>query len=183
MELHIKSKFDCVFIINGDFFETATSLTFSEFDVLYITVLPIKHTLLPYTVKLEGARNTKAELYGGIRLDNNNYLLTLEPRHMTVYGFTRQDPIVQPSPVMRLFTLIKNGDVFSAYAMLSESLKATVDKRALAAFFEGYDRIEECFWRDEPLFYLIDSNEVAHLNKYTLTDGFIDNIEEIDSDV
>ncbi|MCH5350736.1 MAG: hypothetical protein J1F39_02050 [Clostridiales bacterium] len=183
MELHIKSKFDCVYQINGDFFERADSLAFSEFDVLYVTVLPIRHTLLPYTVKLEGARNTKAELYNGIRLDKNNYLLTLEPRHMTVYGFSRQETAVQPSPVMRLFSLIKNGDVFSAYAMLSESLKETVDKRALVAFFEGYDRIEECFWKTEPLFYLIDTNEVAHLNKYTLDGGLIDNIEEIDSSV
>ena len=180
MELHIKSKFDCVYLINGEFFERAHSLGISEFDIIYVTVLPIKHTLLPYTVRLEGARTVHSELYDGIRLSDKHYLLTLEPKYMTVYSCNRQDVLSQPSPVSRLFTLIKNGDAFTAYAMLSESLKSTVDKNGLISFFDGFERIEECFWEEEPLFYLIDTNGVAHLNKYTLDGGFIDNIEEIE---
>ena len=178
MELHIKSKFDCVFLINGEFFENARSVTISEFDILYITVLPLKHTLLTYTVKLDGARTVHTDLYDGIRLDDKNYLLILEARHMSIYCCTRQDSIAQPSVVTRLFSLIKNGDAFTAYSMLSESLKASIDKNGLIRFFDGYDRIEECFWEEAPLFYLIDSNGGAHLYRYTLSDGFIDNIEE-----
>ena len=181
MELHIKSKFDCVYLLNGDFFERADTVTIGEFDIVYVTVLPIKHTLLPYTVRLDGARNVHGELYDGIRLGENHFLLTLEPRHMTVYSCTRQDILPQPSPVGRLFSLIKSGDTFSAYAMLSESLKSTVDKNGLVGFFDGFTRLEECFWDDSPLFYLISESGAAHLNKYTMDGGFIDNIEEIES--
>ncbi len=180
MELHIKSKFDCVYLINGEFFERADSVSVSEFDIIYVTVLPIKYTLLPYTVRLEGARAVSSELYDGLRLDEKNYLLTFEPRYMTVYTCNKADSASPSSPVSRLFSLIKSGDVFTAYAMLSESLKATVDKSGLIGFFDGFDRIEECFWESAPLFYLIDANGIAHLNKYTLTDGFIDNIEEVE---
>lgn len=181
MELHIKSLFDCVYLINGEFFERADSVAFSEFDMIYVTVLPVKHTLLPYTVRLEGARPVDCELYNGLRLDANNYLLALEPRYMTVYNCNKTDGATPASPIARLFSLLKSGDVFTAYAMLSESLKATVDRNGLIGFFDGYDRVEECFWEDAPLFYLIDTNGVAHLNKYTLVDGFIDNIEEVES--
>ncbi len=47
MELHIKSEFDCIYFINGVMYERVDSLTMSEYDVVYITVLPLKHTLLP----------------------------------------------------------------------------------------------------------------------------------------
>ena len=57
MELHIQSDFDCVYSINGEFYERADSITMSEYDVAYITVMPLKFSLLPYTVKLIVAEN------------------------------------------------------------------------------------------------------------------------------
>ena len=59
MELHIQSEFDCVYSINGEFYERADSLTMSEYDVVYVTVFPLKHTLLrseEHTSELQSQR-------------------------------------------------------------------------------------------------------------------------------
>ena len=121
MELHIKSEFECVYLINGEFYERADDLTMSEFDVVYITVLPLKHTLLPYTVKLCGTENVTSELATGIRLNDEHYLLSLAPRYIIVYG--NSTPLPPPtSHISRLFAFIKSGDVNSAYALLSEEI-------------------------------------------------------------
>lgn len=183
MDLHIKSEFECVYLINGELFERADCLSFSEFDVIYMTVLPLKTTLLPYTIKLSCAENLTNELYSGIRLDERNYLLSLTPRHMTVYASTKATLPPLSSPIARLFSLIKNGDLTAAYAMLSEPLRQTIDKPDLNDFFAGFERIAECDWEektdDGTRFYLIDKNGAAKLHSYTLKDEFIDNIIEI----
>ena len=66
MELHIKSDFDCVYLINGELAERADTVCVSEFDVVYVTVLPLRLDLLPYTVRLCGADNTSGEVYSGV---------------------------------------------------------------------------------------------------------------------
>lgn len=179
MELHIKSEFECVYLINGSFVERADGLTMSEFDVVYVTALPLKHTLLPYTVKLNGAENFNGELATGVRLGPDHYLLTLSPRYIIVYGNAK--PLPPPStPIARLFSLVKNGDMTSAYSMLSEQLKSSISKTDLADFFDGYDRIAECTWEDGNKFYMIDKNGMAHLHSYAVKDEFIDDIIEPD---
>ncbi len=181
MELHIKSSFDCVYFVNGEFFEKCDTLETDEFDVIYVTVMPIKPTLLPYTVRLTGAGNIFSDLYDGMRLDENNFLLCLKPRYMIVYGSApKKQPVVLPSPISRLFSLVKDGDLAGAYAMLSDDLKSTVDKSGVAGFFAGFDRLEECFWKDGTDFYLIDANGVARAHSYSMKDEFIDNIIEKD---
>ena len=179
MELHIKSEFECTYLINGVFYERADSLTASEYDVVYVTVLPLKHTLLPYTVKLCGAENVSDELCYGLRLDADNYMLNLLPRHIAVYGTTKPVATPKTSPIARLFSLIKSGDLTSAYDMLTEELKSTIDKHDLEGFFSDYDRIAECYWNDGKRFYLIDKNGASRLHSYTLKDEFIDNITEL----
>lgn len=180
MELHIKSSFECVYLINGEFFERADCLKMSEIDVVYVTVLPIKHTLLPYTVKLCGAENVHSELFDGYRLDDGNYLLTLFPRYMTVYATTQKPVAAAPSLISRLFSLVKSGDLTAAYSMLSEELRASLGKSDLNAFFADYDRLEECTWEAGSKFFLIDKNGVAHKHAYTVKDEFIDNIIELE---
>lgn len=180
MELHINSEFECVYYINGEFYERADSLTMSEYDIVYVTVFPLKPTLLPYTVKLNGAENISDELASGIRLNPDHYLLTLSPRYMIVYGNAKHSLPPPKSPIARLFSLVKTGDLTAAYAMLTEQLRSTVEKPDLAAFFGDYERIAECTWDNSAKFYLIDKNGVAKLHSYTLKDGFIDDIIEPD---
>lgn len=178
MELHIKSEFECVYLINGEFYERADTLTMSEFDVAYITVLPLKHTLLPYTVKLIGAENITSELATGIRLNDEHYILSLAPRYIIVYGNSK--PLPTPtSLISRLFAFIKNGDINSAYAMLSEDLKSDLNKSELSAFFENYERLAECTWENSRKFFLIDKNGAAKLHTYSVKDDFIDDIVEV----
>lgn len=180
MELHIQSDFDGVYYVNGEFFERADSLTMSECDVVYVTVFPLSHTLLPYTVKLCGAENVKSDLAAGVRLSSDHYLLHLLPRHITVYG-TSKKPVPVKSMIARLFACLRSGDSAAAYAMLGENLRAAIDKPALEKFFAGYERLAECNW--EPganKFYLIDKNGCARLHAYTVKDGFIDDIIECD---
>ncbi|MDE6401054.1 MAG: hypothetical protein K2L54_00400 [Clostridiales bacterium] len=180
MELHIQSDFECVYSINGEFYERAESLTMSEYDVVYVTVFPLKHTLLPYTVKLNGAENIKTELAYGLRLSPEHYLLTLSPRYVIVYGNASAITPPQSSRIARLFSLIKSGDVGAAYAMLSAELRGEIDKNTLVDFFSEYERIAECNWESGGKFYLIDKNGAARLHAYSLKDEFIDDISECD---
>lgn len=179
MELHIQSDFDCVYSVNGEFFERADSVTMSEYDVVYVTVFPLKHTLLPYTVKLSGAENISSPLACGVRLSSEHYLLSLSPRYMVVYETNQKQPAPK-SHISRLFAFIKAGNIEAAYAMLSEGLRTAIDKAALEKFFAAYDRIAECNWSDDNKFYLIDKNGGAKLHEYTVKDEFIDDILECD---
>ena len=168
------------YLINGDFVETANRLTMSEYDIVYVTALPLKHSLLPYTVKLCGTESITTELATGIRLDADNYLLILSPRYMTVYVSAQNVPS-QGSHISRLFSLVKAGDLAAAHAMLSDTLKSSIDRNDLASFFSDYEKIAECTWASgENKFYLIDKNGASRLHSYALKDGFIDDIVEMD---
>lgn len=179
MELHIQSEFDCIYSINGEFFERADSLTMSEFDVVYITVFPLKASLLPYTVKLNGAENIRSDLVRGTRLSSEHYLLLLSPRYITVYGSAKKAP-PPLNPITRLYADVKSGNIDGAYAMLSAELRASIDKNVLADFFADSERIAECPWESGNKFYLIDKNGNAKLCLYTVKDEFIDDIQECD---
>lgn len=179
MELHIKSDFECVYSINGEFFERADSVKMNEYDVVYVTVFPLVHSLLPYTVKLCGTQNVNTELACGVRLNADHYLLSLSPRFIIVYG-SHKKPSPPKTPIARLFALLRAGDVSAAYAMLSDELKKSVDKKTLEGFFGGCERLCECEWEHGNKFYLIDKNGAAKLCEYSLKDEFIDDIGECD---
>ncbi|MBD5130977.1 MAG: hypothetical protein HDT28_00040 [Clostridiales bacterium] len=179
MELHIQTDFDCVFNINGEFVERCDSLQMQEYDVVYVTVLPLNAGMLPYTVKLVATESLKTPLACGIRLSPEHYLLLLAPHYPVVYGCApNKTPTAPISPITRLFSLIKNCEENSAYAMLTDNLKRDIDKKTLIGFFDGYERIAECSWKNDGEFYLIDKNGNAKLHSYTVKDGFIDDIVE-----
>lgn len=179
MELHIHSDFECVYSINGEFFERAQRVAMSEYDVAYITVFPLDHMLLPYTVKLCGAQNISDALACGVRLSSDHYLLSLSPRRIVMYA-SNAKPIPPKTHIARLVAFIKSGDIDSAYAMLSKELKDSVDKKTLAAFFENCERIAECDWERGNKFYIIDKNGIAKPCTYTVKNEFIDDITECD---
>ncbi|MDE7406257.1 MAG: hypothetical protein K2M89_05235 [Clostridiales bacterium] len=179
MELHIQSEFDCIYMINGEFYEYADCVNMSEYDVVYVTVLPLKLSLLPYTVKLCGAENVSSELALGLRLSPDHYLLSLSPRYMTVYSAAPK-PAPPKSHIARLFSLIKSGETQAAYAMLSDELKAGISKDTLTAFFAEYEKLIECNWEKGNKFFLVDKNNAARLHAYTLKNEFIDDISECD---
>lgn len=178
MELHIQSEFDCVYTVNGEFFERADTVEMNEYDVAYITVFPLDHALLPYTVKLNGGTDIKSELAVGIRLSSEHYLLTLAPRRPMIYGSAVTPPPDPADMIARCFARIRSGDVAAAYAMLSPQLKAAVDKQTLADFFKDCERLAVCKWSNDSKFYMIDKNNNAKLCSYTVKDGFIDDIAE-----
>lgn len=179
MELHVQSEFDCIYMINGEFYEYADCIAMSEYDVVYVTVLPLKHSLLPYTVKLCGAENVNNELALGLRLSPDHYLLSLSPRYMTVYSASPK-PAPPKSHIARLFALIKSGETQAAYALLSDELKGSISKDTLTAFFADYERLIECSWEKGNKFFLVDKNNAARLHAYTLKNEFIDDISECD---
>ncbi|MDE6201740.1 MAG: hypothetical protein K2M47_07720 [Clostridiales bacterium] len=179
MELHIQSEFECIYMINGEFYEYADCITMSEYDVVYVTVLPLKHSLLPYTVKLCGTESVNTELALGLRLSPDHYLLSLSPRYLIVYGSSPK-PTPPKSHIARLFSLIKSGDTTAAYAMLSDELKGSISKDTLSSFFADYEKLIECNWEKGNKFFLIDKNNAARLHAYTLKNEFIDDISECD---
>lgn len=179
MELHIQSEFDCTYSINGEFFERADSVTMNEYDVVYITVFPLSLSLLPYTVKLCGGQKVESPLASGVRLSQEHYLLALSPRYITVYRGAVK-PIPPKSTVARLFARLSEDDADGAYALLSPSLRAEIDKKALKDFFAGFTRLIECPWEKGNKFYLIDKNGAAHLHSYALENELISDINECD---
>lgn len=175
MELHIQTLFDCALLVNGGFFEPQSVLELGEFDVLYVTVLPTDCALLPYTVKLVGAQPVHTELALGLRLSDSLYLLELSPRRPVMYACTPPPP--PSTPISRLFAAVKAGELERAHAMLTDRLKADVDRTTLSSFFSRYTRLVECLW--EPAaraFYLIDSNGNAVRHTYSLVNDLIDDL-------
>lgn len=164
-------------MINGEFCERADSLVMSEYDVAYVTALPLKPTLLPYTVKICGAENVKNELATGLRLSPDCYVLSLSPRYMTMYGAPPK-PLPPKTHIARLFALVKSDDLSAAYAMLTAELKSIIDKAALSSFFSNYEKIIDCAWEKSNNFYLVDANGIPKLHTYRLKNEFIDDISE-----
>lgn len=180
MELHIQSEFDCIYLINGELVERADAVAMNEYDVAYVTALPLDHRLLPYTVKIVNADGINDGLALGIRLSSEHYLLVLSPRLPVIYRSERPISTAAASRISRLFAHVKNGDTDKAYAMLSDALKAHIDKKTLESFFESYERIVDCPWENGNKFYLITKSGACKLHTYSVADGFIDDITEIE---
>lgn len=175
MELHIQPLFDCALLVNGAFFEPRSPLELGEYDVLYVTALPTDCALLPYTVKLVGAQPVHTELALGLRLSDGLYVLELAPRRPVLYSFAPPPP--PATPIARLFAAVKAGELDRAFSMLTDRLKADIDRATLAQFFARYSRLVECSWDPAShIFYLVDNNGNAVKHNFTLVNDLIDDL-------
>ena len=141
--------FECVTMLNGAFNERPAPLSYPTDAPLYVTLLPLRAMLLPYTVRLLGGRVTAnrelAECFG---IGADRYIATFAERHNYVYS-----PVVMPPATglpEKLLRLIKAGDLPAARALMTPDLSASVSDEAITEFFAPYSGITENPYRDLP---------------------------------
>ena len=134
--------FECVTLINGAFNERPAALSYPSASPLYITLLPLRAMLLPYTVRLIGGKvASNAELARSFEAGADRYIITFDERHNYVYS--PRTPVTHPptDPAERFFRAVKSGDVGLARGMMTKELSESVTDEALADFFSPYSYI------------------------------------------
>ena len=115
--------FECVTLINGAFNERPAALSYPSASPLYITLLPLRAMLLPYTVRLIGGKvASNAELARSFEAGADRYIITFDERHNYVYS--PRTPVTHPptDPAERFFRAVKSGDVGLARGMMTKEL-------------------------------------------------------------
>ena len=162
-------QFESVFLLSGSFFEGGTFVT-SEDTVVYITVLPLDPTVLPYTVKIVGASVERGwPLAVPCKVGENEYFIKME-RRMDVYSPTHQN--VPEDMVERFFYYVKGKHLGFAMEMLSGGLRSTLGEQDLWAFFEGFTHLV----RTPNGYYAVDGSGNGHSCEFSLVEGSIDDI-------
>jgi len=182
-QIHIKTDFKCVFLLNGTFSEKADGFLYPAADPLYITVLPLSAHLLPYTVKLLKGKAIENESLCAAFTKSDNTYVKLLPRYNYIY--TAKEPQVLSAGAgipERLFAAVKNKNLPLAKKYLSENLLQTIDDNALEAFFADYTAIlKDEFSRgisydNSEAYFLIDKDAKGILFTFEVFDGLVDNI-------
>jgi len=181
--IHIKTDFDCVFLLNGNFCEKADGFLYPEAEPLYITVLPLDAHLLPYTTKILNAKAiANADLCTVFKLDDKTYV-KLMPRYNYIYNIKDGGGIAfDMCPPQHLFNAIKNKNFAQAKKYLTQNLLSTIDDNALQAFFDPYTAIvkdefsNSINYANSQNYFLIEPNGAATLFTFELVDGIVDNI-------
>ncbi len=157
----LKSEFDCVYMINGTFYEKADVINYPAMSPLYVTVFPLNAVLLPYTVKLLGGRAVcNEQLAQCNEVAPEHFIVRLKERHNYVYSPAHTQAV---SPERGLapefYRAIKSGDFAKARNLMTKELSESVDDDTLAEFFAPYcDIVENRFADLSGGFFLINKN-------------------------
>jgi hypothetical protein len=174
----IRTDFNCVFLLNGAFSENADRFTYDAQDPLYVTVLPLSAHLLPYTVKLLGARPLCNEnLCSAFRV-NGQILIKLFERYNYIYTAEKIERAAFSS-AEKLFKAVKQKNFGAARAHLTDSLSRSVNDEALIAFFSDYAQILKDDFSVPKIngaYYLVTNDGIGVLHNFESEDGLIDNI-------
>lgn len=157
----VASEFDCVYLINGAFNERAENVEYPAMSPLYVTALPLKAVLLPYTVRLLAGKATgNADLAQCYEVAPDHFLVRLKERHNYVYSPAHAQAITPEKGLAPAFyRAVKSGDLESARRMMTKELSDAVDDESLAAFFAPYSDIVENRFSDlSGGFFLINKN-------------------------
>ncbi len=155
------AEFDCVYLINGAFNEKARVITYPAASPLYVTVLPLKALLLPYTVKLAGGKVlSNAELAVSYEVADGHFAVRLAERHNYVYSpACVQSLNPRGGRECRFYRAVKAGDFAAARKMMTAELSESASDDDLAEFFAPYaDIIENRFADLSGGFFLINKN-------------------------
>ena len=150
-------EFPCVYLLSGEFFE-GNKFSMRRDGVVFVTVLPLDATYIPYTVKLT---------IGDLFKIGEDYAIKLPPRHSLIYLPDRTNKDV----CMDFFYSVKRGDIDHAFEIMTESLSKGLSKAALSSFFDEYSDIA----KGENCYYLV-SDGVGYRCDFILRGDRIDNI-------
>lgn len=155
------AEFECVYLINGAFNETPSIIEYPAMSPIYVTLMPLKALLLPYTVKLvAGKVMSNSELAVSYEVATGHFAVRFKERHNYVYSPAH---IQSLSPEKGLapgfYRAVKSGDFSLARKMMTSELSGSVDDESLAGFFAPYsDIIENRFADLSGGFFLINKN-------------------------
>ncbi len=186
-KVYIKSEFETAYLVNGVFGESIPPFETDPDSVFYITLLPLKAALLPYTVKITGGiPQNNRDLAIVYSLPKGINEITFKPRLNYVYSpqgvaLRNTSKDYGQNTAARCFFLIKSGDFNEARKYMSGSLKSLKDEE-LKKYFEGYvDAMHNSYYGDyKNSLILVDNNGCGHLFDIAFTDGLIDNFSLIE---
>ena len=172
MRTVFKSDFECVYTINGVFFEGGTT-NLDENCVYYITVYPLNAVYLPYTVKTVGNKvYTNKDLCVFVKSERESFLLFCK-RYAYLYAPT---PFCEESGIVgEFFSLIKQNKLDKARGLLCRELDKSVSDDALCGFFEKYEYIIKSEEKDK--WILSTRQGEGQSFTFVVRNGFIEEIE------
>ncbi|MCL2370074.1 MAG: hypothetical protein FWC80_02455 [Firmicutes bacterium] len=182
--LHFAAEFETCYLANGLFAESAEKISYPKDEAMYITVLPLSAIHLPYTVKLIGGfAVTNKNLCKTFVLPRGNYVVKLLPRFNYVYSPNNDvGHSIETNLVSRFFAFVKSKDWNNARQMMTQDLGSSLTDDSLMNFFEEYTEIVENKYLpgENNVHFLADENSNCTPYKFSLENGLIDNIQEVD---
>lgn len=167
-----------VLLLNGAFVQSATAVRYAKNEPLFVTVLPLYASCLPYTVEVLGGKAiTNESLTTCCDMGEGHYYIELHPRNAYVFS-----PAVPPTPPQtasapaQLLSFLRGGNVSAARSMLSPSLSASVTDEALGEFFEGVTAVRENTFTPQKGWLLLKEDGTAALCRIEFSHGLIENI-------
>lgn len=141
----LRAEFECVYLINGAFNECPKAVQYPAMSPLYVTLLPLKAMLLPYTVKLlAGKAVSNGELAECYEVAADHYAAVFKERHNYVYSPAHITSAVSEKGLAPAFyRAVKSGDLDSARRIMTKELSESIDDESLSAFFAPYCNIVE----------------------------------------
>ena len=159
----LRAEFECVYLINGAFNENPKAVQYPAMSPLYVTLLPLKAVLLPYTVKLlAGKAVSNGDLAECYEVAADHYAAVFRERHNYVYSpahVTSAMPEKGLAPAF--YRAVKAGDLETARHMMTKDLSESIDDDSLTAFFSPYCNIVENRFSDlSGGFFLINKSSM-----------------------
>lgn len=169
---------DCVLLLNGSFVQTAASVRYDADEPLYVTVLPLDATYLPYTVELiDGKTVSPTPLVTCSDMGEGHRLIELALRSAYVYSPSASAvPPPPPGALAQLLSFVHSGNFAAARAMMSPELSDSVTDSALADFFDGVVSVRENIYTSEGGYLLVRNDGTAARCEITVRGGLIENI-------
>ena len=170
---------DSVLLLNGSFVQSASSVRYPADEPLFVTVLPLDATYLPYTAEILGGKAVSNQnLALCCDMGNNHYYIELKPRSAYVYAqsrFRTAAPSIATVPA-QLLDFVKSGNYAAARSMMTGELNESITDEALADFFEGVLAIRENVYTPARGYLLIKDDGTAPLCDIEIRNGRIENI-------
>lgn len=167
-----------VLLLNGSFVQSAASVRYDAAEPLYVTVLPLEASHLPYTVEILGGKAvTNVSLAPSYDMGSGHFFIELKPRYAYIYSSAavrkRTNAANVPS---RLLEFVRERNFSAARSLLSDSLSESVTDDAIADFFDGVLYLRENIYTPEKGWLLIKSDGTAPRCDIKLKNGLIENI-------
>lgn len=175
-------RFECVMLLNGAFNEKPMPLAYPAASPLYVTLLPLRAWLLPYTVKLlSGKALCNTELTSVCEAAADRYIVSFAERHNYVYSPAAPHAEPPRSLPEKLLASIKSGDIAGARSLMTADLEGTVTDEGITEFFAPYSGVVENPYPDLPATHYLTHAEGGGASAFIFrtVSGKISDIEEM----